>query len=169
MRMTKTLLHTFLIAGVALFVALVGGVWLTSAQGVLAAPDEPVRAYDVNDPFGSADDRVLAENLVYWSGYYAEYEPCAFFATKWATPLRVSLDTNEACLEQAPENLDVLCIGPSEGVTATTVDNVAFYGSDGSLTLSMDSRQDGHCMVTSVPAPAGAEEGYILPALLGGE
>lgn len=168
MRMTKTLLRTFLVAGVALFVALVGGVWLTSAQGALAAPDEPVRAYDVNDPFGSADDRVLANNLVYWSGYYAEYEPCAFFATKWATPLRVSLETNEACREQVP-NLDVLCIGPDEGVTATTVDNVMVDTTGDDVILSFDSEQDGHCMVTTAPAPAGAEDGYILPALLGGE
>jgi hypothetical protein len=167
MRITKTL-RTFLIVGVALFVTLVGGVWLTGARGALAAPDEPVRAYDVDDPFNSADDTVLADNLVYWSGYYAEYEPCAFFAAKWATPLRVSLETNEACLEQLPD-LDVLCIGPDEAVTATTVDNVMVDTSGDVVTLSFDSEQDGHCMVTTAPAPAGAEEGYILPALLGGE
>jgi hypothetical protein len=169
MRIPKTPLRTLIIAGAALFVALVGGVWLTGAQGALAAPGDPVRAYDVNDPFNSADDTVLADNLVYWFGYYAEYEPCAFFATKWASPLRVSLETNEACREQPPENLDVLCIGPAEGVTATTVDNVTVDLSGNTPTLSFDSRQDGHCMVTSVPVPAGAEDGYILPALLGGD
>ncbi|HPV06347.1 MAG TPA: hypothetical protein PLD57_04730, partial [Aggregatilineales bacterium] len=116
------------------------------APGVISpAPADILRAWDLTDPYTSAADFRIRNELPNWFRAFAEFNPCGFFPTRWGRQ-SVSLETTEGCIAMAG-NLTVMCIGSDANLTQTTV-------GPGSVGVSPDGRtlywtftgmQDGHC------------------------
>ena len=148
------------------------GIFVQPGLGSGAAPrglifaGDAIKAWDTTDPYTTAGDARIENELPNWFAAFSEYNPCGFFPARWGS-MAVSLETTEACQAMAG-NLTVMCIGPDADLTQTTVapGSVAVSPDGETLYWLYTGRQDGHCGVFEAPAPAAAATSYIKPGII---